>query len=292
VSAFRLYLRNSPVRWAVPILVVLDVAILFLRSRYWIGVWPQAGAAAQVPAYLLGPLVAGAAAWAAAATQRHGMTEQLASARVPIARREAYRLGATLVWLTVPYGTGQLIAVVLTARTLPPGFGFWVGYAVLGLFVTAAAIALGWSIGSVSTSVFSTLAAALTWVIVFGLMQRALRQVVVSGDPEREVSPAAVTVRLALVCALVGALLWYRAPGRSTRRRAWVPATIVLPGVGWVVFSVNAGNREAPRSSLSETDAGAVVNAIRVRSSIFRTRHPVERRSRKDRLYADGADGP
>ncbi|HEY0698625.1 MAG TPA: hypothetical protein VGD43_12545, partial [Micromonospora sp.] len=82
MSAFRLHLRNCPVRWALPVLVALDLAALFLRSRYWIGVWPETGAAAQVPAYLLAPLVAGAAAWAAAAPVRQRTGEQVAAARV------------------------------------------------------------------------------------------------------------------------------------------------------------------------------------------------------------------
>lgn len=54
---FWLHLRNCPVRWAVPPLIALDLAVLFLRNRYWLGVWPQAGAAAQLAAYLVLSLI-------------------------------------------------------------------------------------------------------------------------------------------------------------------------------------------------------------------------------------------
>ena len=61
MTALWLHLRTSPIRWALPVLVALDMAVIFLRGRHWIGVWPETGAAAQVPAYLLGVVGAGAA---------------------------------------------------------------------------------------------------------------------------------------------------------------------------------------------------------------------------------------
>ena len=143
MRAFWLQLRNSPIRWAVPALVALDLAALFLRNRYWIGVWPEAGAAAQVPTYLLGPVVAGTAAWSAAAPVRYGLAEQLTAARVHRAIAEAHRLGATVVLRITPYLVGQAVAFALTARTFPPGLSLWAGYFAHGAFVTLLTVALG-----------------------------------------------------------------------------------------------------------------------------------------------------
>ena len=40
-----LHLRNSPLRYALPVLIAIDLAVLFLRSHFWIGVWPDTGSA-------------------------------------------------------------------------------------------------------------------------------------------------------------------------------------------------------------------------------------------------------
>lgn len=136
-----LHLRTSPIRWSLPVLLAVDLAALFLRNRSWIGVWPESGAAAQVPAYLLGVVAAGVAAWAAGTQTRHRLGEQLAVARVHPATSEAYRLGATLILLLIPYVIGQVVAFAVTARTFPPGLGLFWGYALLGLFVMVMATA-------------------------------------------------------------------------------------------------------------------------------------------------------
>ncbi|MER7169588.1 hypothetical protein ABT336_26475, partial [Micromonospora sp. NPDC000207] len=49
MKGFWLHLRNSPIRWALPVLVLLDLAVIFLRTRHWMGVWPETGAAAEGP---------------------------------------------------------------------------------------------------------------------------------------------------------------------------------------------------------------------------------------------------
>ncbi|WP_307961546.1 hypothetical protein [Salinispora arenicola] len=147
MKALWLHVRNSPVRWTLPVFVVLDLAVLFLRSRTWIGVWPETGAAAQLPAYLMGILVAGAAAWAAGAPSRHRLGEQVSASRFPPAVSEGHRLASTIIVLVTPYLTGQIVAFVITARTFPPGVHLFLGYAGLGLFVMLMAVALGWACG-------------------------------------------------------------------------------------------------------------------------------------------------
>jgi hypothetical protein len=172
VSGLWLHVRNSPIRYALPVLIAIDVAVLLLRNRYWIGVWPETGAAAQVPASLLGVVGAGAAAWAAGAPARHRLEEQLTAARVHPARIEAYRLGATLIVLLIPYMVGQAVAFAVTARTFPPGVHLWLGYLLLGVFVTLLAVVLGWACGKLLGPVFAALTAALGFLFLSALLDR------------------------------------------------------------------------------------------------------------------------
>ncbi|NES17281.1 MULTISPECIES: hypothetical protein [Micromonospora] len=234
MRALWLHLRTSPIRWSLPVLVAVDLAVLFLRNRSWIGVWPESGAAAQVPAYLLGVVAAGAAAWAAGTPTRHRLDEQLAVARAPAAASEAYRLGATLILLLIPYVIGQVVAFAVTARTFPPGLRLFWGYALLGLFVMVMATALGWLCGRLLGTLFAALAAAMGFLFLVAILGR-VDFVVVSGRPEMTVDPVGLALRLGSVVVVLLALLWLPSPGRArpARRRAlWlVPAVLPLAAV-------------------------------------------------------------
>jgi hypothetical protein len=248
VRAFLLHLRNSPIRWAVPPLMVLDLAVLFLRSHYWIGVWPDAGAAAQVPAYLLGPLLAGAAAWSASAPQRHRLVEQSRAAHVRSAFSDGYRLGATTVWLVLPYLVGQATAVVVTARHSVPGIALWFGYFALGLFVTLLTVALGWTIGKCFSSIFAALTATLGCLLLLGAMDRRLGSIVVSGNPEVTVSASAIVLRLVLIVAFLVAILWLPSAGaiETGKRRFIAPVLVLLPLVAVMMGLPVVVNRQPP----------------------------------------------
>lgn len=252
MSTVWLHLRNSPIRWALPVLVVVDLAVLFLRNRYWIGVWPETGAAAQVPAYLLGIVGAGAAAWSAGAPQRHGLEEQLRAARVQPMVSEAHRLHATVIILLIPYLIGQTVAFAVTARTFPPGVHLWLGYLLLGLFAILLSVALGWACGHLFGPVFAALVAALGFLFLTALLDR-VGFVVVSGRPEVAVDPMPLALRLGSVVALLLVLLWLSAAGVSgqARRRAWVLVPAILPLVV-VMFSTNAvADRKQPGNKVT-----------------------------------------
>lgn len=215
MRVFWLHLRNSPIRWTVPVFIALDLAVLFLRSRYWIGVWPDTGAAAQVPAvYFLGAVGAGAAAWAAGAPRRHRIGEQSAAARVHPAVAEAHRLGATILVLLVPYLVGYAVGFALTARTFPPGVELWAGYFTLGLFAILLAACWGWILGRLLGSVFAALTAVLSWFLLASAISYPTGLTVVTGPPELRVDPVAMAWRLATVVALLATLLWLPAVGR------------------------------------------------------------------------------
>ncbi|MDG4766780.1 hypothetical protein O7632_22150 [Solwaraspora sp. WMMD406] len=245
MSGLWLHVRNSPLRWALPVLIALDLAVLFLRNRHWIGVWPETGAAAQVPAYLLGILGAGAAAWAASVPTRHRMVEQLTAARVHPARLEANRLGATIVVLLIPYLIGQAVAFVVTARTFPPGLHLWLGYALLGVFVILTSVALGWTCGKLLGSVFAALTAALGFLFLIALLDR-VGFVVVSGRPEMTVDPGPLAARLASITLLLLVLLWLPALSTAGRRRTLVLVPAVLPLVVVLAATSPVAERELP----------------------------------------------
>lgn len=223
-----LHIRNSPIRWALPILVILDLAVLFIRSRHWIGVWPDTGATAQIPAYLVGVVGAGAAAWSATATDRHSTGEQLNAARVHPATMEGYRLGATIVILLIPYLVGQAAGFVLTARTFPPGLHLWLGYVVLGVFITLLSIAVGWTMGKIFGSVFAALVAALGFPLLVGFLDRQGGFIVVSGRSPMTVDVMALTIRFGAVSALLLALLWIPGSGRPRGRHLPLPIAAAL----------------------------------------------------------------
>lgn len=248
MSAFWLHVRNSPIRWALPALVVLDVAVLFLRNRHWIGVWPETGAAAQVPAYLLGVVVAGAAAWAASAPRRHGIEEQLRAARVHPTHIEAHRLAATLAVLLTPYLIGQAVAFTVTAPTFPPGVHLWLGYVLLGLFVILLAVALGWACGRLLSPIFAAFAAALGFLFLTVLFDRFGGFVVVSGRPEVTVAPVPLALRLGLVVALLMGALWLASAvvPRQRRRRGFALLPVALSLVAVMSTTAVVADREPP----------------------------------------------
>lgn len=261
MKALWLHVRNSPVRWTLPVFVVLDLAVLFLRSRTWIGVWPETGAAAQLPAYLMGILVAGAAAWAAGAPSRHRLGEQVSASRFPPAVSEGHRLASTIIVLVTPYLTGQIVAFVITARTFPPGVHLFLGYAGLGLFVMLMAVALGWACGLLlDGQVFP----ALTAVMGFFLLAAALGRtgsIVLTGPPESTVDPIALMLRLGLVTALMLALIWLPATDRDrpSGRKALVAAIAALPLVATVVGTRPVVDREQPGTNVICLDGASKI---------------------------------
>ncbi|MFV2022927.1 hypothetical protein [Micromonospora sp. LOL_023] len=228
-----------------PVLIAIDLAVLFLRNRHWIGVWPETGAAALVPAYLLGVVGAGAAAWTASAPTLHRVTEQLAAAYIHPARLEANRLGATILVLLIPYLIGQVVAFVVTAQTFPPGVHLWLGYALLGIFVILTSVALGWTCGKLLGPVFAALTAAMGFLFLTALLDR-FGFVVVSGRPEVAVDPGPLALRLASVMVLLLAMLWLPTSHALRRQRTLLLVPAVLPLIVVLVATSTVTDREQP----------------------------------------------
>jgi hypothetical protein len=245
VSALWFHLRTSPLRWLPVPLAALDLAVLLLRPNYWIGIWPETGAAAQVPAFYLSIIAAGSAAWASSAERRHRLGEQLAAGAVAAPRRDAFRLGAATVILVAPYLLGHAIAFALTARTFPPGVGLWAGYLVMGLVALLLATAFGWAMGRLLSPVFAALCALLGWIVIEAVPGSLVDMNVVSGPAWTGVDPLGIAARLAAVLTLWLSILWLRGGGtRRTRLAAAAPAFAAVAVIG--VFATTNGVSERP----------------------------------------------
>lgn len=251
MSGLWLHLRNSPIRLAVPALIALDLAVLFLRNRHWVGVWPETGAAAQVPAYLLGAVVAGAAAWAASAPARHGLDEQLQAARVHPARVEAYQLSATAIIMLLPYLVGQAVAFVATARTCPPGVHLWLGYTSLGAFVILLAVTLGWVCGKLLGPIFAGLTAALGFLFLTALLDRWVGFIVTSGPPEMAISSSGLIFRFGTLAAILLAMLWLLNHRIKGRRRALLLLPLIIPLILAIAATDPVIERNPPASAVT-----------------------------------------
>jgi hypothetical protein len=194
-------IRRSPLRWWLPVLIALDVAMLFLRSTWWIGIWPEASAAAQLPAYFFGIVLGGGAAWAAGRVHRSGTAEQLAAAALPRWRIESLVLAATLAYGLAAYVPGVVLAALVSMPEAGPGF-LWPSYLALGLCLVVLSAATGHLAGKLWASRF--VPPVVVAICLFGqTMIRPIRMYVLSGHPQVELAVPAFTARVALTLLFV-----------------------------------------------------------------------------------------
>lgn len=147
-------IRRSPLRWWLPVLVALDLAVLFGRGQWWIGIWPQASVAAQIPCFYFGPALAAAAAWSAGRSTRTGFTEQLSAGARARHWAEFAQLASTLVFGVLAYLAGIVVAAAVSASEAGPGF-LWPGYLLLGLALVVLCAGIGHLVGRWSRSQFA-----------------------------------------------------------------------------------------------------------------------------------------
>ncbi|MFY1679225.1 hypothetical protein [Streptomyces sp. WMMC905] len=223
--------------WILP-LTALDLATLFLRNDYWIGIWPEAGAAAQVPALLLGIAAAGASAWVSGARARNGLDEQLAAVRLSSARIDAYRLGAVLATFTIPYLCGVAAAWVTTWSANPPGMSLFFKYVFLGGVVILLSCSWGWLIGKILSGRFAAVSAVLSWIIVTMALGSDAGLSFVSGPPSKDIDLAILALRSGVIAALCISLLFlpsrisiHRLPSRLSAITSITAATGVVVAI-------------------------------------------------------------
>ncbi|MGK5444854.1 hypothetical protein ACSNN7_23925 [Micromonospora sp. URMC 105] len=249
MSPLWLHLRSSTARWALVPLAVLGVAVLFGRSRFWIGIWPESGAAAQVSAFFLSIFAAGVAAWIAASVEVRGLHEQAASAAIRPLTIELTRFAAALLWLLLPYLAVAAAAFVATAvESFPPGVGSFFRYILLGAVAVVFATAWGWLVGRLLAPLIAAVCAALSWFIAVSLLGDVADAALVSGPPWMELRLGPIGLRLAAVLVLavaVCALPW-RSGRRGVFRQRVVVALAALVGVVVAHLTTTVVTHRAP----------------------------------------------
>jgi hypothetical protein len=137
--------RRSAGLGAFPLMLALVVGHVLLRERSWVHEWTWAFVQLAFVTVLLGPFVAGVAAWEG---RRLAMASALVDSSVRRGRATAAALAAVALWATVALLAGALIvtALVRTAGTpgwpspttlacLAPPAGLLAAYAGVGLLV-------------------------------------------------------------------------------------------------------------------------------------------------------------
>lgn len=222
----RLYwieLRRSPLRWWFPLLVGIDLAVLFGRSTWWIGEWPQASVQAQIPAFYFAPLLAAAAAWAAGRVDRHNLHAQHDVAAYPRWRTELIQLAATLTYGLGAYSVGAITAVFVNLPKAGPGF-LWPSYIFLGAALLVAYAGAGHLIGHWLRSQFTgPLISGIGGLVIVSWMgsPKKLGLFALSGDPFKEVSQEALMARILMALSLICAAVFLSRKSPLMAGRTW-----------------------------------------------------------------------
>lgn len=228
MTALRLELRRSPLRWWVPGVLGLQLLLIFGFEDQWQTVWSQASAKAQYPLLFSGPVLAAAAAWSASRTRRRELGQYLSSVYRPRWLSEFWHLAASATYAIGCFAVGVLAAWSAAALAGAPG-GPWPTYLVLGLLTTLGSVAIGHLLGVLTPTLVSPVfAAAIVYLtIIYTYPYPNLAFWVVSGRPQAEVQLPALAVRALVVALLVLIVVMVAAlPARDRRHRI---ALVVAP---------------------------------------------------------------
>ncbi|MEV7427767.1 MULTISPECIES: DUF7224 domain-containing protein [unclassified Streptomyces] len=231
LNTYRIELRRSPLLTVFPLMIIVDLVVLFGRSQYWIGVWPEASVAAQIVTLFLGPVLAGVSAWQAGRSSRSGMPEFLLAAARPGWRIEAARLAATLTLGFLAYGVGCLTAAAVSLGDAGPGF-LWPSYLLLGaatliIFASVGHLAGRWWPSPGFTPVICALGCFIS------MLALPFRLNVLAGPPDTYLRPLPLAVRLFLALAL--AVLAVTAPPLTRTVERQMPRRKLPRHMGGVV---------------------------------------------------------
>jgi hypothetical protein len=226
LNVYRIELRRSPLLAAFPLLVAVDLLVLFGRSRYWIGVWPEASVAAQVTTLFLGPVLSGVSAWQAGRSLRAGMPEGLLAVPRPDWQIEAARFSATLTLGFLAYAVGGMIAAAVSFKDAGHGF-LWPSYLLLGattlvIFASVGHLAGRWWPSPAFTPVVCALGCFIS------MLALPVKFNVLAGPPDTRMRMLPVVMRL--LCALALATVALTAPAirRGPIREMSRPRTPLL----------------------------------------------------------------
>jgi hypothetical protein len=264
MRVFWIEIRRSPMRWALPLLLAMALGMLFGRNTLWIGVWPQASAAAQNPAWLIAPAVAAVAAWSAGRARRIGATDLMAAGSRPGWQREAAHLGATIVYGLIPLALAAAVAAAVSLPDAGPGF-LWPSYLLLGATLVCLAAGLGHLIGAVVRSAVAAPAAALAVLLMLAGTRSSFH--VLSGPPHLQFATPALVWRGALAAAVVAAAIVIAVLGIHRRhdlvaRHTAYAGTAIVAVVVAIAMTAQSGplrlERPPPSEPLCSSDTPVV----------------------------------
>ncbi|MCK9897958.1 hypothetical protein [Frankia sp. AgB32] len=251
-------LRRSALRWWLPVLVAIDLAVLYGRARWWIGIWPQTSVAAQIPAFYFGPFFAALAAWSVGRASRHGTDEQLDAAARPRWQAESLQLAGTVTYGLAVYLVGIVAAAITSTGSAGPGF-LWPGYLCLGAATIVGCAAAGHAVGRWSRSrVIAPMFSALVCFVLLGSLGDSLGLIVLTGPPDARVAAWPLVTRLLLaagaaVVAVAVPRPRFRPRGgrrpRYGRGQAYASAAALAVVVGCLAAYATAGSIQVSRPS-------------------------------------------
>ncbi|SOR80128.1 hypothetical protein SCNRRL3882_3584 [Streptomyces chartreusis NRRL 3882] len=256
MKVYWIEVRRSPLVWCLPLLLLVEFASVFGRSQWWIGVWPQASAAAQIPAIFFAPAFSAAAAWSVNRSLRTGMLEQRRNSAQPLWKLDLIHFLATLTHGIAVYTIGIVAAALVTFPDAGRGF-LWPSYLLLGAATITACAAVGHIVGRLTNSPFAApVICGLATFVGLGSLGKSLGLFVLSGSPAYEVPSKALAPRIVLAAVLVAIAVL--APSLFKPTTLWSPKgdQRLVIGMGFVgavittmVLISMSGPIQAPRSA-------------------------------------------
>lgn len=251
--------RCSPLRWWLPLLALLDLAVLFGRARWWVGEWPQASVETQITAFYIAPLVAASAAWSAGRRYRDRTASLVEASARPAWQVEATQVAAAVIYGIGVYTIGAAVAAGFSLVAHGDGF-LWPGYIALGGALIVGSVAFGHLAGTWSTGQFlAPVSTALATFVVIAWLGRGLGLFVLNGAPDLAPAVPAVLWRVAAAVAAVvlavtvsrprGAIRWSRGGLRLAAGVSALAFAATLAGAG------SAGAVQAPRTPPASAEA-------------------------------------
>ena len=246
------YLRTSFARWGFVPLTVFGLLVLFQRNSFWIGIWPESGAAVAVSAFFFSMFAAGLSAWVSGRLSSYGSR---AHARAGVHRQglqESFSFAANLAWIVLAYSVQVVIAAVLTVKEGAPGGASYVGYVLLGLTLIVMSAAWGWSFGAFMNPAFAAAAAFFSWFIFLSVAGPLFDADVNSGPAWISVDIAAIVLRMVIVAVFCAAVIVSVSDGVMGSRLA-KPGTIALASLSlsaMIVAPAPLGHRTASEAPL------------------------------------------
>lgn len=214
MTGLLLEIRWSSLRWWFLPLLAVDLGMIFARQTYWIGVWPQASAAAQIPALLLAPLSGAASVWAASRLRRTGTGDLLDRSAKAAWKVETVSLLGSLVVALIPYGLGVLLAGLVSIPLAGSGF-LWPGYLWLGGVLIVGSVTFGHAVGRCTRSpAISAMAVAFTVLLANFYFAGTLGMYYADGSPDRRIAMVPAVARILPVSVLACLIV-------TIRPRSW-----------------------------------------------------------------------